>query len=79
MQSTCDRTHLLTIDAPPQETSYSLNSVMDTPTIAKRIKFYTVSLFSPTLSTLAQAIEAGFFTTFPAFTTKKYEIIPLPP
>ena len=75
MQGTHDHTRLWTIDNP-QETTHSLNSVIDTPTIAERIKFYTASLFSPTLSILAQAISAGFFTTFPAFITKNYANTP---
>ena len=70
MQGTRDKTKLWTIDNPPS-TTHSLNSIIDAPTIAERIKFYTASLFSPTLSTLAKAISAGFLTTFPVFTTKQ--------
>lgn len=55
---------------------HSLNSVIDNPTIAERIKFYHASLFSPTLDTLAKAIAAGYLTTFPAFTVKQLRNIP---
>ena len=41
------------------------------PTIAERIKFYNARFFSPTLSTLAQTISAGFLTIFSAFITKQ--------
>ena len=38
---------------------HSLNSVIDAPTVAERVAFHHKSLFSPTLSTLAKAINAG--------------------
>jgi len=50
---------------------HSLNSVIDAPTIAERIKFYHASLWSPVLQTLCQAIDAGFLTTFPELTLKQ--------
>ena len=70
MQGTRNHTRLWTMDATPHH-DHSLNSVIDAPTIAERIKFYKASLFSPTLSTLARAIAAGYLTTFPEFTTKQ--------
>ena len=69
MRGIHDHAHLWKIDSP-QYTTHSLNSIIDAPTISEGIKFYTASLFSPTLSTLTQAITVGFLTTFPAFTTK---------
>ena len=69
-------THTFGSQIRPEEATHSLNSVIDAPTITERIKFYNASLFSLTLSTLAQAIAAGFLTTFPVFTTKKYVNIP---
>ena len=70
MQGSRGATKLWSIDTK-NTTTHSLNSVIDAPTIEDRIKFYTKSLFSPTLSTLAKAISAGYLTTFPAFTTKQ--------
>ena len=68
MQGTRQRNKLWTID---KQEHHSLNSVIDAPTIAERIEFYSRSLFSPTLSTLVAAIKAGFLSTFPAITTKQ--------
>ena len=70
MQCTRDHTCLWTINNP-QETTHSLNSVINAPIIAERIKFYNASIFSPALSTVAQAISTGFLTPFPAFITKQ--------
>ena len=56
MQGTRDKTKLWTIDNPPS-TTHSLNSIIDAPTIAERIKFYTASLFSPTLSSLPKPCQ----------------------
>lgn len=50
---------------------HSLNAAIDTPTIAERIKFFHASLWSPVLSTLSKALDAGFLTTFPEFTSKQ--------
>ena len=69
MQGSRGPTKLWTIDQPAT-TVHALNSVIDAPTIAERLKFYTASLFLPTLTTLAKAITAGFLTTFPTFTTR---------
>ena len=69
MQGTRDSTQLWTINCP-QTTNHSLNSIIDAPTIAERIKYYTASLSLPPLSTLATAISAGFLTTFPDFTIR---------
>ena len=58
-----------------QQTRHSLNALIDTPTIAERIKFYHQSLWSPTLDTLSKAIKQGFLLTFPQFNMqqiKKY-------
>jgi hypothetical protein len=38
-------------------------------TVANRIDFYHASLFSPSLSTWCQAIDAGHFTTWPGLTS----------
>ena len=54
----------------------SLNATIGSLTIAERIKFYHASLFSPTLATLAKAIDAGYLTTFPAFTSKQVNKYP---
>ena len=70
MQGSRGPTKLWSIDTQQQNT-HSLNSVIDAPTIHERIKFYTKSLFSPTLSTLAKAIAAGYLSSFPSFTTKQ--------
>ena len=67
MQGTRQRNKLWTMDA---EQHHSLNSVIDAPTIAERIEFHSRSLFSPTLSTLAAAIKAGYLSTFPSITKK---------
>ena len=58
IQGNRDYTKLWSIDSKKAQI-HSPNSVIDTPTIEKRIKFYTKSLFSTTLSTLASAITAG--------------------
>ena len=56
--------------------TFSLNAAVDVPTIAERIKFYHASLFSPTLDTLRKAINAGYLTSFPSFTTKQLSKFP---
>ena len=58
-------------DITHTNTLHSLNSAIDAPTTAERVAFYHKSLFSPTLSTLAKAIQAGYLTTFPTITTKQ--------
>ena len=68
MQGTRQPNKLWTIDSTKH---HSLNSIIDAPTIKERIEFYHKSLFSPTLSTLAKAIKAGYLTTFPTITTKQ--------
>lgn len=76
MQGTRQANKLWTIDNnqnnPTSKTStpfqHSLNSMIDTPTIAERIKFFHASLYSPVLETLKNAIQAGFLTSFPGFT-----------
>ena len=55
---------------------HSLNAILDNPTIAERIKFYHASMFSPPLQTLATAIDAGYLTTFPSFTTAQLRKYP---
>ena len=75
MQGTRNTRKLWTID-PPSPTTHSLNSIIDAPAIADRIKFRTTSLFSPTLSTLAQVISTGYLTTFPSFTAKQLRKFP---
>ena len=59
-----------------EQPTMSLNTVIDKPTIAERIKFYHASLFSPTLDTLAKAVSAGYLTTFPTFTVKQLRKFP---
>ena len=68
MQGTRQPNKLWTID---NNRYHSLNSVIDAPTMAERITFLHKSLFSPTLSTLAKAIQAGYLTTFPPITVKQ--------
>ena len=68
LQGTRQQSKLWTID---KDNHHSLNSVIDAPTIAERIEFYSRSLFSPTLSTLEKAIKAGFLSSFPVVTTKQ--------
>ena len=68
LQGTRQKSKLWTMD---QTTHHSVNAVIDAPTIAERIEFYSRSLFSPTLSTLAQAIKAGYLSSFPRITTKQ--------
>ena len=58
-------------DPPTFSDMHSLNAAIDQPTLANRIKFYQASLFSPTLDTLCKAIDAGYLTTFPEFTTQQ--------
>ena len=66
---------LWTLDAAPT-TAHTMNSVVDAPTMAERIAFYHASLFSPTLSTLEEAIRAGFLVTFPTLTTARLRKYP---
>ena len=75
MQGTRQRNKLWTMDEPITQ-HHSLNSVVDAPTIAERIKFYHASLFSPTMTTLENAIKAGYLVTFPHITTKQLRQFP---
>ena len=68
MQGTRQKSKLWTID---NTAHHSLNSVIDAPTIAERIEFFSRSLFSPTLPTLTKAISAGYLSSFPEVTTKQ--------
>ena len=70
IQGTHNIGKLWTID-PLAPTINSLNSIVDDPTITDRMKFYTTSLFYPTLAILAKAISTGYLTTFPSFITKQ--------
>jgi hypothetical protein len=63
-------------NSPTGNSITSLNAVIDKPTISERIKFYHASLFSPTLDTLAKALQAGYLTTFPSFTVKQLRQFP---
>ena len=67
---------LWNINTTKNNTGHSLNATIGNPTIAERIKFYHASLFSPTLTTLTKAINAGYLTTFPAFTAKQVNKYP---
>ena len=55
---------------------HSINTTIGNPIIAERIKFYHASLFSMTLAILTNAIDAGYLTTFPEFTTKQVNRYP---
>lgn len=74
MQGTRQENKLWTIDSKNKSTTtkqpfqHSLNIMVDTPTIAERIKFHHASLFSPVLETLKIAIENNFLSSFPGFT-----------
>ena len=48
----------------------SINATIGQPSTAARIRFYHAALFSPTLSTLTQAIKSGFLATFPGLDIK---------
>ena len=50
---------------------HSLNAVIDNPTLPSRIRFNHAAFFSPTLETWCNAIQKGFLTTLPPFTTKQ--------
>ena len=54
----------------------SLNSVIDRPTMAERIKFLHAALFSPTLDTLSKALTNNFLVTFPTFTAQQLRKYP---
>jgi hypothetical protein len=58
--------------APSSPITESVNAMFHTTlahdTIANRIAFYHASLFSPSLSTWCQAIDAGHFPTWPGLT-----------
>jgi hypothetical protein len=57
------------------------NTTLEHYTIANRIAFYHASLFSLSLSTWCQAIDAGHFTTWPGLTSsdvRKYPPQPTP-
>ena len=55
---------------------HSLNALLDNPTIAERIKFYHASMFSPTLQTFGEAIDAGYLTTFPSISSAQLRKYP---
>ena len=77
IQGTRQNNKLWTIDPPTTSPGHhSLNAAIDTPTIAERINFYHASLFSPTLDTLCKAIDAGYLTTFPSFTSNQVRKFP---
>lgn len=73
LQGTRGASRLWTIDDDnsTEQQQHSLNAAIDTPTIANRIKFYHASLYSPTMDTLKNAIDAGFLASFPGFTVKQ--------
>jgi hypothetical protein len=58
---------------PSSPITGSVNAMFHTTlahdTIANCIAFYHASLFSPSLSTWCQAIDAGYFTTWPGITS----------
>ena len=69
LQGTRQPSRLWTIDSTTTPSiHHTVNTAIDMPTIAERIKFYHASLFSPTLDTLQKAIKAGYLTSFPGFT-----------
>ena len=49
--------------------SPSLNSTIGSPSAAARVHFYHAALFSPALSTLHKAIEAGYLSSIPGLTS----------
>ena len=75
VQGTRQQNKLWTMDTPVTQ-HHSLNSVVDAPTIAERIKFYHASLFSPTMTTLENIIKEGYLVTFPYITTKQLRQFP---
>ena len=50
---------------------HSINSAIDTPTLANRIKFMHASLFIPPFDTWRNAIQKGFLKTFPRITPEQ--------
>jgi len=59
-----------------QPVKHSLNTTIGNPTSAERIAFYHASLFYPTLTTLCNAINECYLTTFPEFTAKQVNKYP---
>ena len=75
MQGIRQLTKLWKIDTPPpikDSTNYIANAV----TMADRIIFYHIFLFSPTILTLEESIRARNITTFPTFTTEQLRNYP---
>ena len=54
---------------PPGPSNPSSNSMIGCPSTAARVRFYHAAFFSPALSTLQQAIEAGYLHSIPGLTT----------
>ena len=52
------------------EPQYTCNAVITGSTIAQRIAYYHACCFAPALSTWCDAIDAGFFHSFPELTSK---------
>ena len=73
MQGTLQQNKLWTIDRPPSLLR-TVDSLVDALTMVERIKFYHVSLFSPTMKILEQTIRLGFLVTFPTLTTKRLRV-----
>ena len=49
--------------------SPSCNSTIGSPSTAARVRFYHAALFSPAISTLHKAIEAGYLSSIPGLTS----------
>ena len=56
-------------EQPPGPSNPSSNSMIGCPSTAARVRFYHAAFFSPALSTLQQAIEAGYLHSIPGLTT----------
>ena len=67
---------VVTNQTQPTKNTNQMNAMIDNPTLAERIKFFHATLFSPSLNTLVQAIEAGYLATFPEFTSKQLRKYP---
>jgi hypothetical protein len=64
-------------DTPQANTIVSsISSALNHDTIANRVAFYHVRLFSPVLSTWYNAIDAGHFTTWPGLTPAQVRKFP---